>query len=320
MKAAVNYENGPPSVLRYEEVPDPKPGEREVLIGVEAISIEGGDLLNRRMAPPQAKPHIIGYQAAGTILATGPGATRFRVGQRVATLYWAGAYAELRAVPEDQAWTVPDELDSKLASTIPATFGTADDSLFSWGGLEAGETVLVHGSAGGVGIATIQLAHAAGATVIATSSSDDRIAALKPFGIDHGINHRVEDIAQATRRLTGGKGVDLVVDMVGGPDFQKLMQATAFRGRIATVGFASGVPATINQSDLIVNGLTVLGVFLGPEMPTERVRAMVERHLRDAAAGTARMPIARVFPLSEAAAAHEFAETGHPFGRVIITP
>lgn len=320
MKAAVNYENGPPSVLRYEEVPDPKPGEREVLIRVEAISIEGGDLLNRRLTVPPVKPHIIGYQAAGTILATGPGVARFTVGQRVATLYWTGAYAALRAVPEDQAWPVPEGLDIQLASTIPATYATADDTLFEVGRLKAGEVVLVHGSAGGVGLATIQLAKAAGATIIATSSSDERLAALKPYGVDHGINHRTTDIAEAARRLTGGKGVDLAVDMVGGPDFQKLMKATAFRGRIATVGFASGEVAMINQSDLLVNGLTVHGVFLGPEMPTERVRAIVVKHLAAAAAGAERMPVDRVYPLSEAAAAHDFIETGHPFGRVILKP
>src|SRR5690349_4440804 len=129
MKAAVNYENGPPSVFRYEEVPDPVPSGSEVLIGVEAISIEGGDLLNRRLFPPPTKPHIIGYQAAGTVLAVGPGVKRFRPGQPVASLYWTGAYAEKRAVPEAQVWPVPDGLDFETASTIPATFATADDAL-----------------------------------------------------------------------------------------------------------------------------------------------------------------------------------------------
>ncbi|HLG89359.1 MAG TPA: zinc-binding dehydrogenase [Alphaproteobacteria bacterium] len=320
MKAAVNYENGPPSVLRCEEVPDPRPGDGEILFKVEAISIEGGDLLNRRMFAPPKRPHVIGYQAAGTVLATGPGAKRFKAGQRVASLYWAGAYAELRAVPEDMAWPVPDGLDIKIAAAVPATFGTADDALFSWGGLKSGETVLVHGSAGGVGLATIQLAHAAGAKVICTSSSDERLERLTAFGMDHGINHRKVDFAEEARRLTGGKGVDLAVDMVGGPDFQKVMKATAFRGRIAIVGFANGAPATIDQSALIINGLILLGVYLGPEMASERVRAMIDKHMRACAAGTEKMPIDKIFPLSEAAAAHRHIETGHPFGRVIMVP
>jgi NADPH2:quinone reductase len=320
MKAAVNYENGPPSVLRYEEVPDAVAGAGEVLIRVEAISIEGGDLLNRRMFTPPRTPHVIGYQAAGTVVAVGPGATRFAPGQRVASLYWTGAYAELRAVPEDQVWPVPDGLDIETASTIPATFATADDTLFAVGALQPREVVLVHGSAGGVGLATIQLAKAAGATVIATSSSDERLERLRAYGIDHGINHRTTDIAAAARALTGGRGVDMAVDMVGGDDFAKLMKATRFRGRICTVGFASGKVAMISQSDLLVDGLTVHGVYLGPEMPTERVRALVVRHLQAAAAGSERMPIDRVFPLAEAAAAHIHIETAHPFGRVVMKP
>lgn len=320
MKAAVNYENGPPSVFRYEDVPDPVPTGSEVLIRVEAVSIEGGDLLNRRLFPPTVTPHIIGYQAAGTVVSVGPDAQRFQPGQRVASLYWTGAYAELRCVPEAQVWPVPDALDLATASTVPATFATADDALFSWGQLRAGETVLVHGSAGGVGLATIQLAKAAGATVIATSSSDERLARLRDYGVDHGINHRKVDLAQAARDLTGGKGVDVAVDMVGGTDFAKLIRATAFRGRICTVGFASGAPAQIDQSDILVNGITVHGVYLGPEMPTERVRAIVVKHLGAVATGRFRMPIDRVFALSDAAAAHTHIETAHPFGRVLLKP
>lgn len=320
MKAAVNYENGPPSVFRYEEVPDPVVAGAEVLIRVEAISIEGGDLLNRRLFAPPTPPHIIGYQAAGTVVSIGPEVRRFKPGQRVASLYWTGAYAELRSVPEAQVWPVPDGLDIATASTIPATFATADDALFSWGQLKAGETVLVHGSAGGVGLATIQLAKAAGATVIATSSSDERLARLREYGVDHGINHRKVDLAEAARDLTAGKGVDVAVDMVGGDDFARLIRATAFRGRICTVGFASGTPAQINQSDILVNGITVHGVYLGPEMPTERVRAIVVKHLGEVAAGRSRMPIDRVFALSEAAAAHTHIETAHPFGRVLMKP
>lgn len=320
MKAAVTYENGPPSVFRYEEVPDPVPAGSEVLIRVEAISIEGGDLLNRRLFRPPVTPHIIGYQAAGTVVSIGPDVQRFRPGQRVASLYWTGAYAELRSVPEAQVWPVPDRLDIETAATIPATFATADDALFSWGQLKAGETVLVHGSAGGVGLATLQLARAAGAIVIATSSSDERLERLKPYGIDHAINHRTTDLAQAARALTSGRGVDIAIDMVGGADFAKLIRATGFRGRICTVGFASGTPAQIDQSDILVNGITVHGVYLGPEMPTERVRAIVVKHLGEVAAGTCRMPIDRVFPLSEAAAAHTHIETAHPFGRVLMKP
>jgi NADPH:quinone reductase-like Zn-dependent oxidoreductase len=319
MKASVITANGPPSVLRYEEAPDPQPGPRDILVRVEAISIEGGDLINRQSVPPPAKPHVVGYQAAGEVIAAGPEAARFKVGQRVATFHWHGSHAALRAVPEDHAWAVPDGLDIKLASTIPVTFGTADDALFDVGRLQAGETVLIQGGAGGVGLAAIQLAHAAGATVIATAAGAERAQALLPFGCDHGLDYRAGDIAESVKRLTGGKGADLVLDMAAGAGFGQLIRAMAYRGRLVTVGFVDG-QASVSLMDLLRNGLSVHGILFGREMAGPRARALIERHLQDAASAKARMPVARVFPLSEAAAAHEYVASGHPFGRVILTP
>jgi NADPH:quinone reductase-like Zn-dependent oxidoreductase len=319
VKAAVYYENGPPSVLRFEEVPDPHPGPREVLVRVEAISIEGGDLISRQMYLPSQLPHIVGYQAAGTVVGAGPEVTRFKVGQRVATFHWAGSHASLRAVPEDLAWAVPDGLDIKVASTVPVTFGTADDALFEVGGLKAGETVLIHGSTGGVGIAAIQLAHAAGATVIATTSSDERIESLKRFGADHVINHKAGDLTAGVKAANGGKGADLVIDMVGGALFKALIQATRYRGRIVVVGFAGGAQS-IGVMDLLQNAVAIQAVLFGREMAGERARELIERHLQAVAAGKLGMPIDRVFALSEAAAAHQHVATGHPFGRVIMAP
>lgn len=319
MKAAVYYENGAPSVLRYEEVPDPHPGSREVLIRVEAVSIEGGDLINRQMYLPSQLPHVVGYQAAGTIVGAGPDVTRFAVGQRVATFNWAGSHAALRAVPEDFAWAVPDGLDIKIASTIPVTFGTADDALFEVGGLKAGETVLIHGSTGGVGLAAIQLADAAGATVIATTSSDARRESLEHLGADHIVNHKTSDLAAAVKALTEGKGADLVIDMVGGSLFKALMQATCYRGRIVVVGFAGGAQS-IGVMDLLQNALSVQAVLFGREMASDRARTLIEHHLEGVAAVRLHMPIDRAFGLSEAAAAHLHVATGHPFGRVIMVP
>lgn len=320
MKAAVIHENGPPSVLRYEDVPDPVPGPGEILIAVEAISLEGGDLISRRMAPPQQRPHVLGYQAAGKIVALGAAAMRFRVGDRVATFHGAGSHASMRAVPEGLAFKISEGLDSETASTVPVTFGTAHDSLFDIGRLQAGETVLIQGGAGGFGMAAIQLAKQAGATVIATSSRDASLEKLRAFGMDHGINYTSEKVDERTRAVTGGRGADLVLDCAGGPGFDALMRATAYRGRMVTVGAASGSFPTVSLMAILLHGVSVAGAMFGRDMATEHCRAFIDRRMEEVAAGKLRMPIHKVFPLSEAAAAHTEAETAHPFGRIILNP
>lgn len=320
MKAAVYRTHGEPSVLQLEDVPDPVATAGEVLIEVAAVSIEGGDLFSRRFVQPAHPPHIGGYQAAGTVVAVGDGVRRFAPGDRVATFGMGGAAAELRVVPEHHAWAIPDGLDFDVASTVPVTFGTADDALFDAGRLAAGETVLIQGAAGGVGLAAVQLAKAAGARVIATSSSEANLARLQALGADHGLNHRGEDLASGVQRFTGGEGVDLVLDMAGGGGFDALVRATRYRGRIVVVGAASGELASVPLMTLIANGLSVHGLLFGREMHGDRARAIIERHLASVAAGRLSMPIDRIFPLADAAAAHAHVEQGHPFGRVLLRP
>lgn len=320
MKAAVLYENGAPSVLRYEDVPDPVAGQGDVLVRVQAVSIEGGDLLNRRNVPPPSVPHIVGYQAAGVVETVGAGVTRLRPGDRVAAFHWSGSHAELFAVPEAHVYPVPDALDLETASTIPVTFGTADDALFEFGRLQAGETVLIQGGAGGVGLAAIQLAKAAGATVIATASSPARLERLRDYGMDHGIDYTTSDIADEVKRLTGGRGADLILDMAGGPAVKTLIRAAAWRGRLAVVGASSGDLPSFQFLDIIGKSLTLVGVLFGREMHLPRAHALLARHFEAVAAGRLRMPIDRRFGLAEAAAAHLHVEQGHPFGRVIMIP
>ena len=187
MKAAVYDETGGPEVLRYEDFPDPVCGPGDVLVRVEAISIEGGDTLNRAGGEMATTPHVVGYQCAGTIVEVGADVTDRTVGERVVTTFLWGSHAELRAVPAAVAWPVPDGADIVAIACVPIAFGTADDCLFEFGHLQAGETVLVHAAAGGVGIAAIQLAKRAGATVIATASSDERLERVRPLGIDHPV-------------------------------------------------------------------------------------------------------------------------------------
>src|SRR4051812_40918609 len=190
MNAAVIYENGGPDVLRHEEVPDPEGPPGFVLVDVEAISIEGGDVLARAGSAPPSVPHVVGYLAAGTGAEVGDGVEGRSPGDRVVTLDAAGSHASRRAVPAASTWPIPDGLDAAPAACIPVAFGTAHECLFTAGGLQSGQTALIQAGAGGVGMAAIQLAKQAGATVIATASNDDKLERLKAFGLDHGSTTR----------------------------------------------------------------------------------------------------------------------------------
>jgi len=320
MKAAVYYQNGGPEVLKYEDVPDPVCHPKGVVIRVEAVSIEGGDTLNRWHGPLLTKPHVVGYQAAGEIVEVGSEVTNLRVGQKVTTVYNFGSHAALRAVPARNAWPVPKGLDIKLAAAIPVPFGTADDCLFEYGRLKAGETVLVQAGASGVGVAAIQLAKRAGATVLATASSDERLERLKPLGVDHGINYRTDDVVKSVMKITNNRGVDLVVDPVGGATLQGSLLSLAYRGRVSMVGAAGREPMTVDVSPLMAGNRSLTGVFLGAEIGTERVHNMIQRLIEEIARGELKVVIDRTFPLSEAGAAHAYIESRNAVGRVLLIP
>ena len=320
MKAAVYYKNGPPSVFKYEDVDDPACAPDGVVIKVEAVSIEGGDTLNRAGGDLVTHPHIVGYQAAGTIIEVGAEVTHLTVGQRVTTVNFFGSHAEKRAVPARTAWPVPDSLDIRQAAAIPVPFGTADDCLFEFGRLKADETVLVQAGAGAVGLAAIQLAKRAGATVIATASSDARLERLSAFGMDHGINYRSKDLVEEVKRLTNNRGVDLVVDPVGGPTLQKSILSLGYRGRVSFVGNAGREPTPVDVNSMMGGNQSLSGVFLGAEIYTDRVHDMIQRHIDDAAAGNIQVVLDREFALKDAAAAHEYIESRQAVGRVILIP
>lgn len=320
MKAAVYYENGPPDVLRYEDVADPVCHPQGVVIRVEAVSIEGGDTLNRLAGALVTTPHVVGYQAAGTIIEVGSAVTHLKPGQRVVTVNAFGSHAELRAVPARNAWLVPDGFDIRQAAAIPVPFGTADECLFEFGRLKAGETVLVQAGASAVGLAAIQLAKRVGAIVIATASSDARLARLAALGLDHGINYAEKDVATEVMRLTNNRGVDVVVDPVGGATLQSSIDSLGYRGRISSMGRAGRGDMKVDVSSLMVGNRSLTGVFLGAEIMTDRVHNMIQRHIEDAARGALTVVLDRAFPLSEAAAAHAFIESRQAVGRVLLIP
>jgi len=320
MKAAVYYETGPPDVFRYEDVPDPVCYDGGVVIDVEAISIEGGDTLHRLAGEMASTPHIVGYQCAGTISEVGAGVTDRHVGQRVVATMPSGSHAERVAVPAIITWPVPDGADIVEIACVPIAFGTADDCLFEFGHLRTGETVLVQAGASGVGIAAIQLAKRAGATVIATASSDDRLKRLHDFGMDHGVNYSDDGWVDRVRELTAGRGVDLAVDSVGGRVLNGSVRSLRYRGRCITVGRAGRDPQPFDASLLTAQNLTLTGVFLGAEIATERARAMIGRHIADVAAGKLQVVVDRTFSLREAAAAHSYIESRRAVGRVVLIP
>src|SRR6201996_6305158 len=320
MKAAVYYENGEPSVLKYEEAPDPECHPKGIVIRVEAVSIEGGDTLNRSRGPLVTHPHVVGYQAGGEIVEVGAEVTHLKVGQKVATSGAFGSHAELRAVPARSAWIVPDGFDVKLASVMPVAFGTADDCLFEFGHLKAGETVLVQAGASGVGTAAIQLAKRAGARVFATASSDERLEKLRPLGMDEGINYKTHDVVREVMRLTDKKGVDLVVDSVGGSTLQSSILSLGYRGRCSMVGNAGREVTKLDVGSMMSGNRSLTGVFLGAEIATDRVHDMIQRLVDEVANGTLKAVVDRMFPLSEAAAAHAYIESRQAVGRVLLIP
>lgn len=320
MKAAVYDHTGPPDVLRYEEVADPTVRPGSVLVEVEAISIEGGDTLNRLGGAVPSTPHIVGYQCGGTIREVGGEVGDREVGQRVVCSMAHGSHAELVAVPPASTWLVPEGLDMVQAACVPIAFGTADDCLFEFGHLRAGETVLVHAGAGGVGLAAIQLAKREGATVLATSSSAEKLERLAQYGMDHGINYREQDFAEVARQLTEGRGVDLVLDSVGST-LPGSIRSLAYRGRISYVGNAGRDAKPVDVSALMMGNQSICGVFLGAElMAGDRARENIGRLLDEVAAGDLQVVVDRTFPLAEAAAAHAYLEDRRAFGRVVLLP
>jgi NADPH2:quinone reductase len=322
VKAAVIHENGGPDVLKYEDVPDPECPGGCVLVDVEAISIEGGDLLSRAGSEPPSVPHVVGYLAAGTIAEVGDGVEDRAVGDRVVTLNAAGSHASKRVAPAISTWPIPDGLDAAAAACIPVAFGTAQECLFTAGHLESGQTALIHAGAGGVGMAAIQLAKQAGATVISTASSDEKLERLKEFGLDHGINYARESFVERTRELTDGRGADVVLDSVGGQNLVDSVEALAYRGTLVSVGVAGRAGSGVEAKELWAKNNALRGVFLGGALMNEypRVHAMIADLFGRVADGGLRVEIDRTFPLAEAAAAHEYIESRQAFGRVVMTP
>ena len=322
MKAAVIYQNGGPEALRYEDVPDPECPAGCVVVETEAISVEGGDLLARAAGELPAVPHVIGYLTAGTVSQVASDVTERSVGDRVVALSFAGSHAERRAVPAASTWPVPAGLDAARAACVPVACGTAHECLFTAGNLGAGQTVLIHAGAGGLGMAAIQLARSAGATVIATASTEEKLQRLAALGLDHGINYATGSFTERVSQLTGSRGADVVIDSIGGRNLIESVGVLAYRGRLVSVGVAARAGSAVEARTLWARNNSLHGVFLGASLVSEyaRVYPMISDMLSRVASGELQVAIDRSFPLEQAAAAHAYAESRQAFGRVVITP
>jgi NADPH:quinone reductase-like Zn-dependent oxidoreductase len=326
VKAIRIHEDGDPDVLRYEEAPDPEPNPGEVLIRLRASSLNRLDLWVRKGLPSVPKPRILGADGAGTVEALGADVDGFERGQRVVINpgiehgeritvigeHMDGTHAELIAVPATNVYPLPDELSFEEAAAFPLVFETAYRMLATRAGLREGEWVLIWGAGSGVGSASLAVARALGAHVIATSSSDEKLARARDLGADATVNHVNGDVVAAVKEATGGAGVDVVVEHVGEATWKTSLQAVRTGGRIAVCGATSGPNPPAQLHRIWWKQLTIVGSTMGTRSDFEAVFELVKR-------GRAKPAIDSVFPLAEARAAHERMESGEHFGKIVLT-
>jgi NADPH:quinone reductase len=322
MKAAVYYRNGGPEVLQYEEVPDPKCPADGVVVDVEVISVEGGDTLHRGHTPFSDMPHIVGYQCAGTVREIGAEVKNRKVGDRVVVLMPNGSHAERVASKAATTWPVPDGADLTSVACVPVAFGTAHEALFALGGLEKGQRVLVHAGGGGVGLAAIQLASAAGAEVLTTASSEEKLARLRDFGAKHGINYKTRPLVESVEQAVGKNAVHLVVDTVGGKTLQESVGVLTYRGKIVSLGLAAREGLAFNPLPLWGKNAILHGLSLNTSLQYEyaRAHAVIAECIARVAKGELKVVIDKTFALADAAKAHAYIEGRSAFGRVVMRP
>ena len=315
---------GGPEVLGAEERPLPRAGAEEILVRVAAAGVNRPDVLQRRghYPPPPGASDIIGLEIAGTVVATGAAATRFRVGDTVTALVAGGGYAEFCAVHEGSALPVPEGFSFVEAAAIPETFCTVWPNLFQRGRLAAGETALIHGGTSGIGTTATQLARAFGARVIVTAGSDEKCAACLKLGADVAINYRTQDFVAETRAATGGKGADVILDMVGGDYVARNYEAAAEDGRIVQIATQHGVKAEANFYTMMAKRLTHTGSTLRPRPLAFKAEVMEALRINVWPLFATRKVVPVIdstFPFREAAAAHARMESGAHFGKIVLT-
>jgi NADPH2:quinone reductase len=314
---------GSPEVLVPEERPVPQPGAGEVLVQVTAAGVNRPDVMQRQglYPPPPGASEIPGLEIAGEVVALGSGATRYKIGDKVAALVAGGGYAEYCPVHETNALPSPPTLSLIEAAAIPETFFTVWHNAFERGRLKSGETLLVHGGTSGIGTTAIQLAKAFGARVITTAGSAEKCEACRKLGADVAVNYRTEDFVAATKAATGGKGAELILDMVGGDYIERNYEAAGVEGRIVQIAFQGSPKANVNFLRVMLKRLTHTGSTLRARSVADK--AAIAREIEAnvwplIAAGKVKPVIYRTFPLREASAAHALMETSTHIGKIVL--
>jgi putative PIG3 family NAD(P)H quinone oxidoreductase len=315
---------GGPQVLRAERRAVPSPGEREILIRVTAAGVNRPDVLQRAglYPPPKGASDLLGLEVAGEVMATGSGVKRWKPGDKVCALTPGGGYAEFALVDERNALPVPDGMPMDAAAAVPETFFTVWHNVFERGRLMAGETLLVHGGASGIGTTAIMLAKAFGARVIVTAGTDDKCDACRALGADVAVNYRDGDWAVAVKEATGGRGADVILDMVGGAYIEKNYQAAAIDGRIVNIAFLQGSRVEVDYMRLMMKRLTHTGSTLRAQSVEAKARIAAELESKIwplLAEGKCRPLIHARFPLVAAADAHALMESNAHIGKIVLT-
>jgi NADPH2:quinone reductase len=323
MRAVLCERWGGPDALSLGEIDPPKPGPGEVSVAVHAVGVNLADILMTagayQVKPPF--PFSPGFEAAGVVEAVGPGVTGVTAGDRVIALPDYGAYAQAVIVREDDAIVLPENMDFVTAAGFPITYGTAHGALTWRANLRAGETLLVHGAAGGVGLAAVEVGKALGATVIATARGAAKLEVAAAHGADQLIDTGAEDIRARVKDVTGGNGADVVFDPVGGDVFDASLRCVAWGGRIVIIGFATGRVPQIPANILLVKNVAALGFYWGsyrahaPEMVAAQFAELFDWHGQ----GKLKPHVSATFDLAEAAQALELLKSRRSTGKVVLT-
>lgn len=310
--------------LSWGDAPAPVAGPHDVVVDVHATAVNRADLLQRRgfYPPPPGESEILGLEAAGVVASVGAQVTKARVGDRVCCLLAGGGYAEQIVVNEAMALPIPDGLDFVQAAAIPEAFYTAFVNIVQEASLASGERVLVHAGASGVGTAAIQLVKARGGVVYVTAGSDDKLARCAALGADAGINYKTESFPERIAALTEGKGVDVILDCVGGSYLEGNVGALRSQGRLVIIGLMGGTKAEVNLGLLVSRRLRVIGSVLRTRSLAEKVAitdAFRAEVLPLFTSGKLKPIVDQVYPIAEAAAAHDYVAANKNFGKVVLT-
>jgi NADPH2:quinone reductase len=323
MKAAQVTEFGETDVLEITEADEPEPREGQVRIEVKAAGINFADIMQRRghyQGGPEP-PYTPGMEVAGVIDAVGEGVNR-EEGEAVVSLVNGGGYAEYAIADARGLLDVPGDLSFEEAAGFPVQWLTAHNCLHEWGGLEEGETVLIHAAAGGVGSAAVQLADEAGAEIIGTASTEEKLAMAEDLGLDHPVQYTEEDFVDRVNEITDGEGVDLVLDGIGGDTSDRSLDALTSFGRMVSFGAAAGEPGRPNTADLLFGNKKVIGYHLGRALNEKPMKVMgaVPELTQLLGDGTLEVQVGHTFDLEDAAEAHQFIEDRKSSGKVVLTP